>query len=84
MRKLKIKTAPCRDGYKAWLEADPKSSSTSTAGPSTAARNLAVRLFFGHNHYAQLDSTELDKVIVSQLGHGTYLATYDGGSDAHS
>ena len=77
MRKHKIKTTSSQGGYKAWLADDPKKCSTSTISAYSAAYNLAVKLFLGHNHLAQHDAAELRKVIVSQTGHGNSLATYD-------
>jgi hypothetical protein len=77
MQKLKIKTTRWPGGYKAWLSDDPKTRSTSTRCAWAAAYNLAVKVFFGHNHLAQLDPAELDKTIVTQTSQDTYLATYD-------
>lgn len=80
MRKLKIQTAPYQGGFQAWVEGERnkrKSRSTSTSSAFTAARNLAVRLFLGHNHYAQLDAETVEKVVISQTGADTYLATYE-------
>jgi hypothetical protein len=78
MRKLKIKTTRARDGYTAYLEDNPKKRATSTGNAQRAANNLAVRLFFGHNHRAQLPREELEKVIITRLNGDTFLATYDG------
>lgn len=77
MRKIKIKTTRTQAGYQAAIADEPNKRATSTSSAFAAAHNLAVRYFLGHNHFAQLDKAEVEKVIVSQTNGDTYLATYD-------
>lgn len=78
MRIIKIKTTKTNDGWRAWLEDDPSVKSTSTAGAYSAAENLAVKVFVGHNHRAQIDEAVLHKIVVKSVDNGNYRATYDG------
>ncbi len=78
MRELIIETARTNNGFRAWLTDDPNTRATSTSGPASAAYNLAVRLFLGHNHLAQLKDEDLDKVGLQPLNGGKYRATYRG------
>jgi hypothetical protein len=76
MKSLTIQTSRSNGGFKAWLKDAPQTKASSTSSPSAAATNLAVRLFFGHNHFAQLDAEEVRKVDVKSIGNGSFRATY--------
>lgn len=74
---IKISTTRAAGGYKAWLVDDPNVRASSTGSAYSAARNLAVRFFLGHNHYAQLKREDLERVRVTRHSEDTYLASYE-------
>ncbi len=77
MQILKIKTTRTRDGFKAYLADDNRIHATATSSAYIAAENLAVRLFVGHNHRAQISEEVLSKIVVQPTNGGNYRATYD-------
>lgn len=77
MQILNIKTERTSNGFKAWLADKPNVKATSTVGAYIAAENLAIRVFVGHNHRAQISEAVLSKIVVSPTPGGNYRATYD-------
>jgi hypothetical protein len=74
---LRIKTTKTNGGYKAWLYDDLSVTASSTTSAHTAAENLAVRVFVGHNRRAQIPEEVLSKIVVRPVDNGNYRATYD-------
>ncbi|HEX8500763.1 MAG TPA: hypothetical protein VF659_09240 [Pyrinomonadaceae bacterium] len=77
MQILKIKTTRTRDGFRAWLVDDPDVKASSTSSEHMAAQNLALRVFVGHNHMAQISEEMLSKIEVKRVGGGTFRAIHD-------
>ncbi|MET0646418.1 MAG: hypothetical protein ABW208_07330 [Pyrinomonadaceae bacterium] len=77
MQILTIKTERTNDGFKAWLADKPNVKSTSTGSAYGAAENLAIKVFVGHNHRAQISEAVLSKIVVTPRQGGGYRATYD-------
>lgn len=76
---FKLKATRTSGGFRVWLDGAKHYCSTSTVSEAAAARNLAVRLFLGHDRTSMRDPERLRRVVVSRYSEGTYLATYDAG-----
>jgi hypothetical protein len=77
MQILNIKTERTADGFKAWVVENPSVEATSTSTAYTAAENLAIRVFVGHNNRAQISEAVLSKIVVKPTFGVNYRATYD-------
>lgn len=77
MRLLKIKTSRTAAGFSAHLADDPVTKATSTSSDYTAAENLAIRLFVGHNNRAQIREEVLSRIVVKRASGSTFHATFD-------
>jgi hypothetical protein len=75
---VKIATNPDRRGrdqYQAWLPDNKKFKATSTSSCSSAARNLALRHFFGTAKRHEFPD-DPEKIVIKPIGNGQYEATY--------
>lgn len=66
---------PRADVYRA-RSSQTKMQATATSGFQFAARNLAVRWFFGgHTHAHGVGAAENEAITVTDIGHGQFRAT---------
>lgn len=77
MQILNIKTECTSNGFRAQLADKPNVKATSTSTAYTAAENLAIRVFVGHNNRAQIPEEVLHKIVVTRTRDGHYRAIYD-------